>query len=120
MKKESSSIPDWVATEIKDASLNYIDDWQYSGYVLSTNKKESILDAQFYDALPDGRHIATLELPESIKTDSFINGDEYIFSFKAYKSSLSEKVTKYLNDEYSLSMKDIYRFELISSERIVD
>ena len=114
------SIPDWVATEIKDASWDYVADWQYSGYVITTNKKESKIDAQFYDALPDGRHIATLDLPDSIKTDSFVNGDEYIFSFKAHKSSLSEKVVKFLSDEYSFSMKDIYHFELISSEHITD
>ena len=112
------SVPDWIADEIKNSLWKFIEELKRSGYVLSVAQKGKTMDAQFYDPLTDGRHIATLDLIDSLSDETFINGDEYIFLIKVYKSNLSEKVAAFLSKEYSLEMNEIYRFELISVESL--
>ena len=41
-----------------------------------------------------------------------------MFKFKAFKATLSEKVTKFLKEKFNLTMDGVYRFELTSAERL--
>lgn len=114
----SESLPDWVAQEIKDAGWRYTETWKYSGYILDISAKDGRIDVQFYDRLPEGRYIATLDLPKNYPSDSLKVGEAYVFEFKVFKADLSEKLTTYLGQHYSVFLKTIYRFEFLSVEDI--
>ena len=68
MSKES--IPNWVAQEIQHAEFKESEDWSGSGYILDINKEQRKIDVQFYEKLPEGRYIATLDLPKDINPES--------------------------------------------------
>ena len=114
----SDNLPKWVAEEIKDVKFGKGEEWEGSGYILDINKEARKIDAQFYEQLPEGRYIATLELPEKFSLDSLELGLVYMFKFKAFKATLSEKVTKFLKEKFNLTMDGVYRFELTSAERL--
>ena len=114
----SENLPKWVADEIKEVKFGKGEEWEGSGYILDINKEAKKIDAQFYEKLPEGRYIATLELPEKFNADSLELGLVYMFKFKAFKATLSEKVTKFLKEKFNLTMDGIYRFELTSAERL--
>ncbi len=114
----SDNLPKWVAEEIKEVKFGKGEEWEGSGYILDINKEAKKVDAQFYEKLPEGRYIATLELPEKFNADSLELGLVYMFKFKAFKATLSEKVTKFLKEKFNLTMDGIYRFELTSAERL--
>jgi hypothetical protein len=114
----SESLPKWVAEEIKNAKFGNGEDWEGSGYILDLNKEQGKVDVQFYEKLPEGRYIATLELPVKFNADSLELGYVYMFKFKAFRAILPEKVTAFLKEKFDLKMDSIYRFELISAERL--
>jgi hypothetical protein len=114
----SENLPKWVAEEIRDAKFGTGEEWEGSGYILDINKEARKIDAQFYEKLPEGRYIATLELPEKFNADSLELGLVYMFKFRAFKATLSEKVTKYLKEKFNVVMDGIYHFELDSAERL--
>lgn len=114
----SENLPKWVAEEIKNAQFAASEEWEGSGYILDINKDQGKIDVQFYEKLPEGRYIATLELPSKFNADSLQLGYVYMFKFKAFKASLSEKVATFLKEKFDLAMDSIYRFELSSAERL--
>ena len=73
---------------------------------------------QFYDRLPDGRYIATLDVSDAALLNGVEKAEIYLFSIKIYEAPLSEKLKKFLSDEYSISLEKIYRFELGSLEKM--
>ena len=114
----SEGLPKWAVEEIKSAKFGKSEVWEGSGYILEANKEQHKVDVQFYEKLPEGRYIATLEIPEKFNADSLELGLVYLFKFNAFKAPLSEKVTKFLKEKLDLTMESIYRFELISAERL--
>ena len=114
----SEGLPKWVAEEIKNAKFGKPEEWEGSGYILDANKDQHKIDVQFYEKLPEGRYIATLELPEKFNAESLELGLVYLFKFNSFKATLSEKVTKFLKEKFDLAMDSIYRFELVSAERL--
>lgn len=116
MSKES--LPKWVADEIKNAKFENEEEWSGSGYILDINQKESKVDIQFYEKLPEGRYIATLDLPPKFDVDSLQLATIYMFKFKASKATLDSKVVSFLKEKFSLDMDSIYKFELISAEKL--
>ena len=114
----SENLPKWVTEEIKDVKFGKSEDWEGSGYILDINREARKIDAQFYEKLPEGRYIATLDLPEKFNADSLELGLVYMFKFRAFKGTLSEKVTKFLKEKFEITMDAIYRFELDSAERL--
>ena len=64
------SLPKWVAEEIRNAKFGEEEEWSGSGYILDINKDEKKIDVQFYEKLPEGRYIATLDLPEKYQPES--------------------------------------------------
>jgi hypothetical protein len=116
----TEEIPKWVAEEIKNAKFDHEEEWSGSGYILDVNKEARKIDVQFYEKLPEGRYIATLDLPESIDPNSLELAVVYLFRFKAFRASLNPKVVSFLKEKYSVNMDSIYRFELKSFEKMGD
>jgi hypothetical protein len=114
----SDNLPKWVAEEIKNAKFENEEEWSGSGYILDVNKTEKRVDVQFYEKLPEGRYIATLELPSSFDADSLELALVYLFKFKAMKASLNPKVVSFIKEKFNFEMDSIYRFELVSAEKL--
>ena len=114
----SDNLPKWVAEEIKNAKFENEEEWSGSGYVLDVNKTDKKVDVQFYEKLPEGRYIATLELPPSFDPDSLELALVYMFKFKAFKASLNPKVVSFIKEKFNFDMDSIYRFELMSAEKL--
>jgi hypothetical protein len=114
----TEAIPKWVAQEIQNAQFKEFEEWTGSGYLLDINKKDSKIDVQFYEKLPEGRYIATLEVPKDVDMEKMELATVYMFRFRAYKATLSEKVVTFLKEKYSVQMDNIFRFELASLEKL--
>ncbi len=117
-KLTTEAIPKWVAQEIQNAQFKEFEEWAGSGYLLDINKNDRKIDAQFYEKLPEGRYIATLEVPKDVDMEKMELATVYMFKFRAYKATLSEKVISFLKEKYSVQMDNIFRFELVSFEKL--
>ena len=78
--------------------------------------EDNKVDVQLYDAVEDGRHIVTMDVPKSIKIDDLLKGEVYEFVFDQHKAPLSKKVSEYLEKEKEIDMNAIYQFDLKSLE----
>ena len=114
----AEAIPKWVTEEIQNVQFKDYEVWSGSGYILDINKKERKIDVQFYEKLPEGRYIATLETPKELDMETLELAVVYMFQFKAYKANLTDKVVSFLKEKYALEMPSIYRFELESVEKL--
>ncbi|MEM1994595.1 MAG: hypothetical protein QXW32_03850 [Nitrososphaerales archaeon] len=110
--------PKWAAEEISKANFTYVETVKYSGYPLDIDSEKKRVDVQFYDRLPDGRYIATLDVPDAKLLDGVEKAEVYIFSVKVYEASLSDRLKKLLSEEYGVSIDKMYKFELESIERM--
>jgi hypothetical protein len=116
----SESLPKWVAEEIRNAKFDSEEEWSGSGYILDINKEERKIDVQFYEKLPEGRYIATLDLPEKSDPESLELAVVYMFKFKSLKAPLDAKVVAFLKEKFDLNMDAVYKFELQSVEKLED
>jgi hypothetical protein len=116
MVKKKDEIPDWVSDEIQNAKFKKPEEIKGSGYILEIYDADNKIDVQLYDAIEDGRHIVTLDLPKKIKLSDLEKGVVYEFTFDQHKAPLSKKVTDYLQKEKEIEMAAIYQFELKSLE----
>ncbi len=114
----AETIPKWVAEEIQNVQFKDFEEWEGSGYILDINRADRKIDVQFYEKLPEGRYIATLDVQKDIDLESFELAKVYMFKFKAFKGTLSKKVVTFLREKYHLEMDNIYRFELESLEKL--
>ncbi|MBH59430.1 MAG: hypothetical protein CMO19_03300 [Thaumarchaeota archaeon] len=113
--------PTWLAEEISSVKMKKSETLELTGYILDINKKESKVDIQFYEQLPDGRQIATLAISDKKvlkKLDEEHNktrdAPEFNFKFIVNKASLSDKAKEYLSENYSVVLDNLYGFELES------
>ncbi|MEK0324543.1 MAG: hypothetical protein QQN63_02470 [Nitrosopumilus sp.] len=116
----SKEFPQWIAEEISGADIKHLDTIKSTGYILDISKKEPKMDVQFYDKLPNGGYITTLELKKPLNTKNFKVGDAYVFELKVHSANLSKKVKDFLKENYSVQMEDFYNFELIATEEFND
>ncbi len=119
----SEELPEWAETEInsiRDESFNVVDTWEGTGYFLDIDEKDRKVDIQFYEKLPIGRHIVTVETPDSIDMKKFMKGFVYTYKIKVLKAPFSERLTKYLKERLNLNMDGVYRFILDSYELLDD
>ena len=112
MAKKKEDIPSWVTDEIQNAKFEKPKSETKTGYLLEIYDKDGKADAQLYDAVEDGRHIITLELPKTVKLDELERGAVYEFTFETLKAPLSKKVTDFLKKEKEIEMQAIYQFNL--------
>ena len=116
VKKKEDDIPDWVTDEIQNAKFKKPQEMKKSGYILEFYYEDNKIDVQLYDAVEDGRHIVTMEVPKTIKMDDLLKGEVYEFVFDQHKAPLSKKVSEFLEKEKEIDMKAIYQFDLKSLE----
>lgn len=112
----TNGFPTWAAKEIAEAVWNQEETWKGTGYILDVDTKKHQADTQFYEPLPDGRHIATLDLPQGLDTNGLEKGVVYLFDLKAFSVQLSSRLCELLTKEYSVRIDKIYRFEMQSME----
>ncbi|MCZ7397881.1 MAG: hypothetical protein O8C59_05190 [Candidatus Methanoperedens sp.] len=110
--------PRWAAEEISKAKLEEAGEVKQSGYILEIDEKGRRIDVQFYDQLPEGRYIATLELFDKIPLSSLKMATNYIFDVKVYKANLSEKLVKFLFDSYKVKVDAVHRYVLAALEEL--
>ena len=115
-KKKEDEIPEWVTDEIQNAKFKKPEELKKSGYILEFYYEDNKIDVQLYDAVEDGRHIVTMDVPKSLKLDDLLKGEVYEFVFDQHKAPLSKKVSEYLEKEKEIDMNAIYQFELKSLE----
>ncbi|QDI88880.1 hypothetical protein Nisw_04765 [Candidatus Nitrosopumilus sp. SW] len=115
-KKKEDEIPEWVTDEIQNAKFKKPEELKKSGYILEFYYEDNKIDVQLYDAVEDGRHIVTMDVPKSVKMDDLLKGEVYEFVFDQHKAPLSKKVSEYLEKEKEIEMNAIYQFELKSLE----
>jgi len=116
MVKKKDDIPDWVSNEIQNAKFKKPEEIKKSGYILEFYYEDNKIDVQLYDAVEDGRHIVTMDVPKKIKIDNLLKGEVYEFVFDQHKAPLSKKVSEFLEKEKEIEMKAIYQFDLKSLE----
>ena len=116
MVKKKDDIPDWVSDEIQNAKFEKPEEMKKSGYILEFYNADNKVDVQLYDAIEDGRHIVTMDLPKKIKIDDLVKGEVYEFVFDQHKAPISKKVSEFLDKEKEIEMTAIYQFELKSLE----
>lgn len=118
MAKKKEDIPSWVTEEIQNAKFEKPKSETKTGYFLEVYEKDGKADAQLYDPVEDGRHIITLDLPKTVKSDELERGVVYEFTFDTLKAPLSKKVTDFLKKEKEIDMAAIYQFNLKKLELI--
>ena len=113
---KNDDITGWVSDEIQNAKFEKPEELKRAGYILEIYDSDNKIDTQLYDAVEDGRHIITLDLPKKIKTSDLEKGLVYEFTFNQHKAPLSKNVIEYLQKEKEIDMTAIYQFELIGIE----
>ena len=116
VKKKEDEIPEWVTDEIQNAKFKKPVEMKQSGYILEFYYEDNKVDVQLYDAVEDGRHIVTMDVPKTVKIDDLLKGQVYEFVFDQHKAPLSKKVSEFLEKEKEIDMKAIYQFDLKSLE----
>jgi len=112
MVKKKEDIPEWVTDEIQNAKFGKPKEETKTGYILEVYEKDGKADAQLYEAVEDGRHIVTLDLPKNIKSADLERGVVYEFTLDSLKAPLSKKVVDFLKKEKEIEMEAIYQFNL--------
>ena len=107
------ALPDWAEDEIRSVPLEELEMITRTGYILDIYEKDSKIDIQLYESLPDGRTIIeSLDVPKSIDIRSFMKGFVYEFKIRVCAGKLSARVVELLKAKYGLDMDRIYKFEL--------
>ncbi|MDG7050488.1 MAG: hypothetical protein JRZ94_04720 [Nitrososphaerota archaeon] len=112
MVKKKDELPDWVLDDIKNARFAKPEPLTRMGYILEIYEADKKIDAQLYEAVEDGRHIVTLDLPKNVKTSECQTGVVYEFGISMLKAPLAKKTIEFLKKEKEIEMSAIYQFEL--------
>lgn len=113
----SAELPKWAEDEINsinDSSFKVVEVWKGTGYFLDIDEKNRKADVQFYEKLPHGKHIVTIDVPEGIRMGDFMKGFVYGYKVRILKAPFSSRLTEFLREALSVEMDGIYRFELES------
>lgn len=106
-------LPKWAEDEIKSAQFGKPEVMTRTGYILEIYEKDSRLDIQVYEPMPDGRVIVEgIGLPKTVKINDLMKGFVYEFKIDVYTASLSDKVVELLKTKFNLDMRAIYNFEI--------
>jgi hypothetical protein len=116
MVKKKDELPDWVLDGIKNAKFEKPEATTRTGYILEVYEDDKKVDVQLYEAVADGRHIVTMDLPKTIKPSECQRSVVYEFVFDVLKAPLDKKVAEFLKKEKEIDMEAIYQFELKKME----
>ncbi|WP_415282402.1 hypothetical protein [Candidatus Nitrososphaera sp. FF02] len=106
-------LPKWAEDEIKQSQFGKPEVTTRTGYILEIYEKDSRLDIQVYEPMPDGRVIVEgIALPKATKLNDLMKGFVYEFKISVYTATLSDKVVELLKTKFNLDMKAIYNFEI--------
>lgn len=112
MVKKKDELPDWVLDDIKGAKFAKPEPLTRMGYILEVYESDKKIDVQLYEAVEDGRHIVTLDLPKNVKASDCQTGVVYEFAISMLKAPLAKKTVEFLKKEKEIEMSAIYQFEL--------
>ena len=112
MVKKKDELPDWVLDDIKNAKFAKPEPLTRMGYILEIYEADKKIDVQLYEAVEDGRHIITLDLPKNVKASECQTGVVYEFGINMLKAPLAKKTVEFLKKEKEIEMSAIYQFEL--------
>ncbi len=116
MGKEKE-IPKDILEEIKNPKFGKPESLTRTGYILEIYDKEMKIDAQFYEAVEDGRRIVEgMNLPKKTKPSDLMKGTVYEFSIKSFKAPLSTKTIEFFTKEFGDTTDTIYQFDLTELE----
>jgi hypothetical protein len=110
--KKKDELPEWVLDDIKNAKFAKPEPLTRMGYILEIYEADKKIDAQLYEAVEDGRHIVTLDLPKNVKAADCQTGVVYEFAISMLKAPLAKKTVEFLKKEKEIEMSAIYQFEL--------
>jgi len=113
----NSELPKWAEDEINsitNASFKHAETWEGTGYFLDIDEKNRKADVQFYEKMPVGKHIVTLNIQKSIKIADLMKGFVYGYKVRILKSPLSNQLVKFLKENLNIEMDGVYQFELES------
>jgi hypothetical protein len=110
--KKKDELPDWVLDDIKGAKFAKPEPLTRMGYILEVYESDKKIDVQLYEAVEDGRHIVTLDLPKNVKASDCQTGVVYEFAISMLKAPLAKKTVEFLKKEKEIEMSAIYQFEL--------
>lgn len=110
---QEEGLPKWAEDEIRSAQFGKPEVATRTGYILEIYDKDTRLDIQVYEPMPDGRVIIEgISLPKSVKISDLMKGFVYEFKISVYTAPLSDKIVELLKTKYGLDMKAIYNFEI--------
>ncbi|MFN4337041.1 MAG: hypothetical protein ACK4FV_05625 [Candidatus Nitrosocaldus sp.] len=118
-----SELPKWAEDEINsitDSSFRLEDEWEGTGYFLDIDYNARLVDINFYERLPNGKHIVTARVNDLLRMDEFRKGIVYTYRLKVLKASISDRLVEYLRKNFNLNIDGVYRFELHSLEPLED
>ncbi len=116
MGKEKE-IPKYILEEIKNPKFGKPESLTRTGYILEIYDKDMKIDAQFYEAVEDGRRIIEgMNLPKKIKPSDLMKGTVYEFTINSFKAPLSKKTIEFLTKELEITTDTIYQFDLTNLE----
>ncbi len=118
-----SELPKWAEDEInsiRDDSFRVEYTWEGTGYFLDIDKSNRSVDINFYEQLPTGKYIITARVMDNIDIEELRKGIVYAFKVRILKTPLSERLTRFLKENFNLDMDGVYRFELESLEPLED
>ncbi len=118
-----SELPKWAEDEINsitDSSFRLEDEWEGTGYFLDIDQNSRLVDINFYERLPNGKHIVTARVSDLLRMDEFKKGIVYTYRLRVMKASISDRLAEYLRKNFNLSIDGVYRFELHSLEPLED
>ncbi len=113
----STELPKWAEEEINsvtESSFKETEVYEGTGYFLDIDEQNGKADVQFYEKLPVGKHIVTVEVPKSVKMGDLMKGFVYGYRVKIMKAPLSKKLCDFLKEGLNMDMDGIYRFQLES------
>ena len=112
-ESQEEGLPKWAEEEIKSVQFGKPEVTTRTGYILEIYDKDSRLDIQVYEPMPDGRIIIEgIGLPKSVKINDLMKGFVYEFKISVYTASLSDRIVELLKTRFGLDMKTLYNFEI--------
>lgn len=118
-----SELPKWAEDEINsitDSSFRQDGEWEGTGYFLDIDTSSRLVDINFYERLPNGKHIITARVSDGLNMSEFRKGIVYTYRIRVLKASISERLAGYLKENFNLHMDGVYRFELYGLEPLDD